>query len=93
VTVSVEVPDVPDDRVTVTGLIPVETVPEPAPADRVMVPENPLMLVNVIAALAELPIVTVRLDGFAEIVKSPVTVTGTVSVCTRLPLVPVTVTV
>ena len=90
----VEVADVLDDRVTVTGLIPAETVPvEPAPADRVIVPENPLMLANVTVALAEVPTATVMLEGFAEIVKSPVTVTGTVTICVRLPLVPVTVTV
>jgi hypothetical protein len=93
VTVSVEVPEVPGDRVTLTGLIPEEAVPEVAPADRDIVPENPLMLVNVTAALAELPTTTVRLVGFAEIVKSPVTVTSIVVAWMRLPFVAVTVTV
>jgi hypothetical protein len=78
----VEVPEAPDERVIVGGLIPVETavVVEVARADKVIVPENPLMLVSITAALVEPPTVTVRLVGFADMVKSPVTVTGIVVV-------------
>jgi len=43
--------------------------------------------------VAELPATTVAVVGLAETVKSAVTVTVTVAVCDRAPLVPVTVTV
>ncbi len=55
-------------------------------------PVNP-RLPAVTVEVAELPATTVAVVGLAETVKSAVTVTVTVAVCDRAPLVPVTVTV
>jgi hypothetical protein len=60
-------------------------------AERVTVPENPLILVSVTRAVPDEPRDKVSEDGLMEIEKSDTT-TVTETECTSEPLVPVTVT-
>jgi hypothetical protein len=58
----------------------------------VIFPAKPFWLVRVMLEFAEKPVAKVTIAGLADMVKST-TVTVTVAVCDRTPLVPVTVTV
>ena len=94
-TVRVAVAEPPATIVTVLGERFVLRRPIDAVADRDMLPANPFRLVRVIVDGADPPRATVREEGLAEMLKSPViedvTVSDTCAVWDIDPLVPVTV--
>ncbi len=92
-----EVPDPPEDRVTLDGLIDALR-PVTELAERDIVPEKPLRLKRAIVEVPDEPACIVKLDGLEAMPKSgggggAVTVTLMLVECTIEPLVPVTVTV
>jgi len=99
-TVSVEIPDPPEDSVTLDELrLAVRPEEGDTVVESVTGPAKLLMLARLIVAVAEEPDWNDMLDGLELMLKSgvggggEVTVTATLVVCTIGPLVPVTVTV
>ncbi len=94
-TVSTDVADPPELRLTLLGLREAERPEGDEEAVRDTDPEKLLRLVRMMSEVAEEPVCTEMLAGLAETLKSlaELTVTEIVTECDREPLVPVTVTV
>ena len=92
---SVDVAEPPEARVTVLLLRDILGLEGEIDVERVTVPLNPFMLVRVIVDVVEEDCEMVREDGLAEMEKSGLTPTETVTVveCEMEPLEPFTVTV
>ncbi len=90
--VSVEVVDPPAVRVTLAGFSEAVRLPEDEAAVRVMVPLNPPRLARLMVEEPLEPVAKLTVVGLGEMLKSG-TLTVMVTLWTRLPIVPVTVTV
>ncbi len=90
--VRVDDPDPPEERLTLVGPRDAVKLGDETEVDSDTMPEKLLRLVRFIVAVPEEPEEIVRLEGLLEVLKSGI-LTFTVTLCERVPMVAVMVTV